>query len=381
MKSLTNILAVSLVFVVLHSILGADDGGAMNELYFPPHHGAWESVDPDNVGWDRELLQKALDYAGDNKSSGVVILYQGRILAEQYFKVEGPYTAKYKARVPGKDEDGRAIEDVASAQKSVCSILVGIAQQKGMLKVDDRVSQHLEVGWSGATPEQENAITIRHLITMTSGLNDRGAFETQPGTKWRYNTTVYAKTMDVVASAAKMDRHQLTSQWLTQPLGMSDSKWVRRGTGDPQRFNRFGFATTARDLARFGLMVLADGKWGDQTVLADQQYLKAATTSSQNLNPFYGYLWWVNRNAFATNEARRFETAPSDMFSANGALNRRCFVVPSMQLVITRLGDSPGAKNKGFDRQFWKLISAAAPPEKNATEKKPTLSSDKDGDK
>ena len=65
-------------------------------------------------------------------------------------------------------------------------------------------------------------------------------------------------------------------------------------------------------------------------------------TSSQKLNPFYGYLWWLNCNANATKGARRLETAPSDMFSANGALNRRCFVVPSLQLVVTRLGDSDG---------------------------------------
>ncbi|MFC1596969.1 serine hydrolase domain-containing protein [Planctomycetota bacterium] len=285
----------------------------------------------------------------------------GRILAEQYFEVQGAKSAKYRGRLLGTDEDGRAIEDVASAQKSVASILVGIAQQKGLLKIDDRVSQHLGAGWSRATPQQEDAITIRHLITMTSGLTDRGVYEAPPGTRWRYNTTVYAKSMDVVAAAASMDRHELTSQWLTQPLGMSDSKWVERGS-QFQLINRFGFATTARDLARFGLMMLAGGRWGDETVLADQQYLKDATTTAQKLNPFYGYLWWLNRNANATMGARRLETAPRDMFSANGALNRRCFVVPSLQLVVTRLGDQPDA-GRGFDRQFWKLLAEASPAE------------------
>jgi len=357
MKHLSNVLAVCLLLVVFSPGLKAQEDGPSDSLYFPPEHGDWETVPPGQVGWDRAKLQKALDCAKENHSTGVVILHKGRILAEQYFEIEGAKSAKFRKRILGRDAAGHTIEDVASAQKSIASILVGIAQQKGLLKIDDRVSQYLDTGWSRATPQQENSITIRHLITMTSGLTERGTFEAKPGTKWRYNTTAYAKSMDVVAAAAHLDRHELTRQWLTEPLGMSDSKWVRRGSAEIQLVNGFGFATTARDLARFGLMTLAEGKWGDKTILADRQYLKDATTSSQKLNPFYGYLWWVNRNAHAPNRAPRLETAPKDMFSANGALNRRCFVVPSLQLVVTRLGDQPS--NRGFDRRFWKLLLEA----------------------
>lgn len=178
---------------------------------------------------------------------------------------------------------------MASAQKSVASFLVGIAQAKGLLKIDDPVNQYLGAGWSRAEPTQEKAVTIRHLITMTSGLSDRGVFEHKPGTRWRYNTPVYARSVDVVAAAAKMDRHELTRKWITQPVAMADSTWASRGAVGARIGNAFGFATTARDLARFGLMVLAGGKWGDKTILADQQYLKEATTTSQKLNPYYGY--------------------------------------------------------------------------------------------
>jgi len=104
-----------------------------------------------------------------------------------------------------------------------------------------------------------------------------------------------------------------------------------------------------------GVVILLQGR-----ILAGK-YLKAATTTSQELNPYYGYLWWVNGNAKAPEHAPRIATAPKDMFSANGALNRRCFVVPSLQLVVTRLGDQPTVKRNGFDRQLWKLIMAAAP--------------------
>ena len=75
-------------------------------------------------------------------------------------------------------------------------------------------------------------------------------------------------------------------------------------------------------------------------------------------NPSYGYLWWVNRNAYAPNRPSRIAIAPKDMFSANGALNRRCFVVPSLQLVVTRLGAALD-DGRSFDRKFWRLLMDA----------------------
>ena len=356
MNDIRYYLGVCFLLITLSPRLQAQD----KELYFPLNQGTWEMVRPGDVGWNQVKLQKALDYAGNHRSSGVVILYQGKILAEQYWEVP-TNKGRYSQRVWPKNANGHVIEDVASAQKSIASILVGIAQEKGLLEIDDPVNLHLGAGWSRAEPTQEKAITIRHLITMTSGLSDRGIFERKPGTKWRYNTPVYAKTVDVVAAVAKMDRHELTRKWLTQPIGMADSTWTSRGAIGARVGNSFGFATTARDLARFGLMVMAGGKWGDQIILGDQQYIKEATTTSQKLNPYYGYLWWVNSNANAPKQALRVDTAPKDTFSANGALNRRCFVVPSLQLVVTRLGGQPTVKNNGFDRQLWKLIMEASP--------------------
>jgi CubicO group peptidase (beta-lactamase class C family) len=334
------------------------------DLYFPPartsEQSQWATVEPSSVGWDKTKLQKALDYAGAHQSSGMVILYRGKILGEQHWKLTGPKSAKFKKRILGRTEADHTIEDVASAQKSIASFLVGIAQQKGLLKIDDPVNQYLKAGWSRATPEQEQAIKIRHLITMTSGLSVRGNYETKPGTKWLYNTAVYAKSIDVVAAAAKMDRHELTRKWLTGPIGMADSKWASRGAAGIAAGNGFGFATSARDLARFGLLALAGGKWAKTDILSDRQYLKESTTSSQKLNPYYGYLWWLNRSDYGPKRIRRIAAAPADMFSANGALNRRCFVVPSLDLVVTRLGDQPDV-GKAFDRQFWKLLAGAAP--------------------
>ncbi|NJN05291.1 MAG: serine hydrolase, partial [Rhodobacteraceae bacterium] len=222
-------------------------------------------VSPADAGWNAAKLEAALKLAGEKRASGVVVLHHGKILAEQYWNLDegtraGNKPRDYSELVRGRDSAGRVIEDVASVQKSVSAILVGIAQHRRLLKLDDPVGKHLGTGWSKASPEQEQAITMRHLITMTSGLTEELTFEAAAGTRWRYNSAAYARTIQAVAAAAKKSPNDLTREWLTGRIGMADSKWVERpGTGRNAVPNALGFATTARDLARFGLLILAEG--------------------------------------------------------------------------------------------------------------------------
>lgn len=344
---------------------------ARNSLYFPPAEGQWEQVSPAEAGWDADKLNLALEMAGKNHSSGVVILQRGRILAERYWDLDtkgGPTDGKgrsYAWLVHGQDPTGHAIEDVASAQKSVTSILVGIAQHQGLLSLQDPVQKYLGAGWTKASPEQEKAITIRHLLTMTSGLLGNLEYEAPPGTVWRYNTAAYACALRVVAAAAKREPNDLTREWLTGRIGMTHSSWVKRAAlGAENRMNSVGFATTARDLARFGLLILAGGQWQGETVIADRDYLRAALHPSQELNPSYGYLWWLNGQASAQRAAGPrangplIPSAPADLVAALGAADRKLYVVPSLELVATRLGT---AASRSFDNDFWKCLMAAAP--------------------
>lgn len=330
------------------------------ELYFPPNDGEWATVVPKTVNWDEEGIDKALDYAGTQRSTGVVILHRGRIMAERYWKLTDEGSDWFN-KLLRRNSAGHDIEDVASIQKSLVSILIGVAQKKGMLTLDDPVSKYLGEGWTRGTPEQERTISIRHLLEMTSGLNEKLEVRSPPGTDWLYNTAAYAKTVDVLEAATKMNRRQLTQTWLTDPISMPDSEWISRRPDAP---NPFGFASTARDLARFGLLVAAGGRWGDTVVLADQKYLVAATRSSQKRNPHYGYLWWVSRNAFAPEAQPEPPNAPVDMFTAKGALRRRCYVVPSLDLVVTRLGNTPHDAEEVFDARFWEHLMAAAPKQR-----------------
>jgi CubicO group peptidase (beta-lactamase class C family) len=265
----------------------------------------------------------------------------------------------------GHDQDGRAITDVASIQKSEASVLAGMAQAQGLLRLDDAVSHSLGAGWSKAPRDQEARITLRHLMTMTSGLSNELSYEADAGSKWHYNEAGFECALKAIATAAKTTPADLARKWLTSRVGMNDSGWVRRPDGrDEPGGKAIGFATTPRDLARFGLLILAGGQWKGERII-DREYLRLALRPSQKLNPSYGYFWWLNGQERMINAGDRprdgawIPTAPPDLVGAIGGGERRVYIVPSLELVVTRLGDKIGTAT--FDTDFWKLLSAAAP--------------------
>ena len=343
------------------SATAAGDGA----LYFPPAGGTWETVPPAAAGWDPARLEAALALAADRASTGVVILHRGRILAERHWTLDDPSPAHANGSFP-RTAAGHAVEDVASVQKSVVAVLLGMARARGLLDLEDPVAAH-EPGWTAASAEQESAVTIRHLLAMTTGLTPELAFEAEPGTTWRYNTPAYHHLLRIVAGAAGDDANAVTRNWLTGPLGMADSRWEPRPWA--QAAIGTGFVTTARDLARFGLLILAGGVWRGEAIVEDTAYLAEMLRPSQALNPAYGLLWWVNGQASSLSWALPPEetagplipSAPPDLVAAQGARDRKLYVVPSLDLVVARLGDNGSTDASSFNDAFWWLLAQAAP--------------------
>jgi len=247
------------------------------------------------------------------------------------------------------------------------AVLTGMAQERGFLQIDDAVSEYVGAGWSQASPQQEAAISIRHLLSMSSGLATDFSFAHAPETAWLYNTPVYHELMRVLIAATGMDRDALTTKWITEPLGMKYSSWTDRPWASSDI--AVGLSTTARELARFGLMIQAGGQWAGETIVQDSAFLEAMLSPSQALNPSYGYLWWLNGQDFslATNaQAQRrsgemVDSAPRDMVAMQGALDRKLYLVPSLNLVITRLGSNGAADGSSFNDAFWEALKEAAP--------------------
>jgi len=334
-------------------------------LYFPPADGPWETVDPAAAGWDAAGLDAALALAGDRDSTGVVILHRGRILAERHWTLDAPSRGHVNGS-HGPNADGHAVEDVASVQKSVVAVLVGLARERGLVALDDPVTDHAG-RWTRATAEQERAVTIRHLMAMTTGLTPALEHDAAPGSKWLYNTPAYHHLLRIVAAAAGLDRNAVTREWLTGRLGMRDSRWAPRPWAASAIAT--GFATTARDLARFGLLILAGGSWDGETVMEDTEYLEEMLRPSQALNPSYGLLWWTNGQASSMSWAippvatggALIPAAPADLVAAQGARDRKLYVVPSLDLVVSRLGDNGSREGSSFNDAFWERLVEAAP--------------------
>jgi CubicO group peptidase (beta-lactamase class C family) len=336
---------------------------AAGPLYFPDTDASWERVTPESAGWNASRISDAIDYAGAHQSTGVVILLDGRVLAERYWEVTGP--AGFARTQQGRTADGQPLEDVASTQKSVVALLAGIAEGRTQLSLDAPVDRYLGQGWSKADRAAEARITVRHLMTMTSGLNDSLVYQEPAGQAWRYNTGAYSRMIPILEKATGEDIATLTERWLTGPTGMTNSTWAPRPwAAGNDAANAIGFVTTARDLARFGLLILNRASWRDRDLLQNPTYLDRMLGSSQSLNGSYGLLWWLNGKSGMTAGGAKHESlipgAPVDLVAALGAMGRKVYVVPSLQLVVTRLGADPG-NNFQFDREFWSRLMQAAP--------------------
>jgi CubicO group peptidase (beta-lactamase class C family) len=137
--------------------------------------------------------------------------------------------------------------------------------------------------------------------------------------------------------------------------------WVK--TGDLNLY-----FSNARSRARFGLLNLNEGTWDETPILSDMDYFTAMTTTSQNLNEAYGYLYWLNgkTNFKVPGSEELFSgtlipSAPDDLFSGLGAFDQKLYIVPSKGLVIIRMGDSANEEELGptaFDNELWIRINA-----------------------
>lgn len=323
-------------------------------LYFPPTTGnIWDSILPTNLNYCQARIDSLYNYLQAKNTKSFILLKDGKRVLEKYF---GTYKRD-------------SIWYWASASKSLASFITGVAQQKGYININNKVSQYLGTGWTSAPLAKENLITIKHLITMTSGLNDAPplpcdnedtaktclTYLADAGTRWAYHTGAYRKVQDVVSNAVGQNYNLITNNWIESKTGMSGA-WFQQV-----------YYSKARDMARFGLLNLNKGIWNTDTLLKDTAYFRAMTNTSQNLNLAYGYLWWLNGKA--SGMAPGFQivfpgplmsNAPSDMYAALGKNDQKIYVVPSTNMVVVRQGNTAGGFSlaaSAFDNVLWDYIN------------------------
>lgn len=312
----------------------------------------WQVADPADVGLDAAALAEMAATAERAGSQCLVVTRDGQLVAEWYWD----------------GFDAQRAREVFSVTKSITSTLVGIAQDRGLLDIDDRASDYIDE-WKGTASED---VTIRNLVSNDSGrfhdfatdyvqmasqAPDKTAFsialdqQHEPGSTWVYNNAAIQTLDAVLEEATGMPTADFADEALFEPLGMTTT--IRRDdAGNTLTF--MGAQATCRDLARLGLLFLRDGEWrGEQVVSA--AWVDEATRPSQALNQAYGYLWWLNRagdvgvgTGGAPRDGALAGAASGDSFAALGLHNQLLGVFPSSGLVATRLGGERGLDGSSF---------------------------------
>ena len=127
----------------------------------------------------------------------------------------------------------------ASAGKTLTAFLTGIAQQEGLLNIGDKTSKYLGEGWTSAPAEKEDLITIRHQLTMTTGLDyevddldctDPSCllYKADAGTQWFYRNAAYTLIEQVISNASGESYNNFTNERVEQTTGMSGT-WIQTG--------------------------------------------------------------------------------------------------------------------------------------------------------
>lgn len=307
----------------------------------------WQKVAPASVGLDPARLAQVAAQARRGKSNCLVVVRDGKLAGEWYFRGTTANTT----------------QDVFSVTKSFASTLVGIAQDEGDLQIGQSASTWIPQ-WRGTPAE---AVTVRDLLSNDSGrewslvtnyvdllqARDRTAYAiglrqaAAPGTVWAYNNAAIQTLEQVLDAATGQDVAAYARSRLFGPLGMAHTRLVRDAAGNPQLFE--GLRSTCRDLARFGLLMLNGGAWSGSQVVSTTWVKQATGRSSTPLNAAYGYLWWLNRwgnlagtreltTSTATRKGRLVPGAPATTYWAIGLGNQLIQVDPGSRTVVVRLG-------------------------------------------
>jgi CubicO group peptidase (beta-lactamase class C family) len=356
-----------LTIACLPAVLGCTDPNEtvtqtpVNQLYFPPLTGTtWETTTPESLSWNTAALPDVYSYLDANNSKAFIVLKDGKIVLERYAGMNISNTARFTSSSQWY---------WASAGKTIAATLAGIAQEEGFLNINAPVSRYLGPGWTSAPRVKEDLITVRDQLRMTTGLDyTRGnlgcttpaclQYRTDAGTQWYYHNAPYTLIHEVTAQATGVNYDSYTNSRLEEKIGMN-GEW--RSIDDNEVY-----FSTARDAARFGLLTLAKGTWDTTRVLSDMTYQTGMTTSSQSLNASYGYLWWLNGKGSvmfpglsAPVASDITPQAPDDMISALGKNGQIIDVIPSLNMVVIRMGNAMdnAAIPIIFHDELWELLN------------------------
>jgi CubicO group peptidase (beta-lactamase class C family) len=326
----------------------------------------WSQEKPADPGIDAaelESLYSEIAQEPHHDLKGIVIVRSGRLASERYFNGDSIET----------------LHDIRSATKSITSLLMGIAIQKGLVhSVNDSIALYLP----GLPRDGKEKITIKDLLNMRSGLDandedlstpgnednlDKSSdwihtiyivpMKGVPGSKYNYCSINAFLTGAIVENVSHMPLDEFARVNLFEPLGIQDYRWrhvpINRITGQGN------LSITTRDLAAIGELILSDGVVNGQRLVSHDWIARSlasqvAIADSDPYADFYGYMWYT--------KAEPINGRNIEVHFASGKGGNKIYVVPSLHIVVAITSSAYNA-NYGQRRSqdmLWKILAAAS---------------------
>jgi CubicO group peptidase (beta-lactamase class C family) len=371
-------------------VLGA---ACVEGQYFPPpeSQGGWRALVTANqaateaqkkavgekAGLDWDKLQEAQDYCASFGTPNNLLVIRHGWIAGEWTNFISP-------------------RGIASCTKSLTALamakvfdLSDAGQLPTRIGMDDAAWRFLPRDWAEAEPARK-AIRIRHLLSMTSGLTPYDGpyptdtyreavfaqtVEAPPGSVWAYASVPVDLLSLIIEKVTGRTEADFFNQEINAAIGAAPARWGRfnghtGGSGGPEGGARF----PARELARVGYLVLNEGAWEQDgkrrqiisaarvreitqwaPFLAQARWRQPNFAWEKKANEYYGHLWWNNRTGQALGD-----TVPRDAVYMSGWGKQACFVVPSLDLVVVRVGsDRKLNEHPEFYSELWKRLMAA----------------------
>jgi len=334
--------------------------------YVPPRH-EWARQAPARAGFDATRLAAAVEYAKDRAETGPVDLR--RVLQESYgrkepgYRILGPVADRGPAsglivrggRIVAEWGDIHRADMTFSVAKSYLATVAGLAVDDGLIaSVDALVARDVPGPWYAGA--HNGAITWTHLLHQTSDWSgtlwdvadwaDRPEGDDPskrplhaPGTRYKYNDVRVNLLALSLMQVLREPLPRVLRHRIMDPIGASptwrwhgyENSWVvldglrMQSVSGGGHFGGGMFISTA-DHARFGLLMLRDGRWGERRLLSSR-WMKQATRPSP-MKPDYGYLWWLNTGRKA------IPAAPESAFWASGFGGNYIYIDRENDLVV-----------------------------------------------
>jgi len=318
----------------------------------------WTVSTPEKQNMNSSCIEEMYDFIQDNESDfqSILIIRNGYIVEEAYLfqfirYSSAGYVAPFDDYILDQIHDGK--HAIWSCTKSVTSLLIGIAIDKGFIEsVDQTLFEIFPDKWKPSYGnETKKTISIEHLLTMTSGLewdeltdgfelwpNDSYTLDYvlnkplvhKPGTNFTYSTGAIQLLSSIIQNRTGMKTSEFARQYLFEPIGIQGSDWEwaeatwQWGSGALANISHggFGIYMTPRAMGRIGLLALNNGTWEDTQVIP-KEWIEISTLSHVTEGLFapgteYGYLWWLS----------------PEYYSASGLFGQRIHIIPEHDIIV-----------------------------------------------